>query len=49
MTVRRARQLIVEAGLTIRHESTRFFPFTVSRIPVLGEFLTWHVQFLLGK
>jgi SAM-dependent methyltransferase len=49
MTIRRARQLIVEAGLTIRHESTRFFPFTVSRIPVLGEFLTWHVQFLLGK
>lgn len=49
LTIRRVRRLLAEAGLEIRHESTRFFPFNVSRIPVLGEFLTWHVQFLLCK
>jgi SAM-dependent methyltransferase len=40
MTIHRVRQLLAEAGLTIKHESTRFFPLAVSRIPVLGEFLT---------
>jgi SAM-dependent methyltransferase len=49
LSIRRARQLIAEAGLKIRHESTRFFPFNVARLPWLGEFLTWHVQFILSK
>jgi len=49
LTIRHARQLLAEAGLTIRYESTRFFPLNISRVPVLGEFLTWHVQFLLCK
>lgn len=49
LTIRRARQLFVEAGLKIRHESTRFLPLNVARLPWLGEFLTWHVQFILSK
>jgi SAM-dependent methyltransferase len=49
LTIRRARQLFAEAGLHITHESTRFFPLNLSRLPLLGEFLTWHVQFILGQ
>jgi len=49
LTIRRARQLFADAGLAIRHESTRFFPLNVARVPWLGEFLTWHVQFILVK
>ncbi len=49
LTIRRVRRLLSQANLTIKHEATRFLPINVSRIPVLGEFLTWHVQFLLCK
>ncbi len=49
LTIQHVRSLIAEAGLRIAHESTRFLPFNMSRIPILGEFLTWHVQFLLFK
>jgi hypothetical protein len=49
LTIRRVRKLIGATGLTIRHQSTRFSPVDVSGIPGLGEFLTWHVQFLLCK
>jgi len=49
LTIRYARQLFAEAGLRIRDESTRFSPFNVARLPWLGEFLTWHVQFILSK
>lgn len=47
LTIRRVRQIIAKAGLKIRRESTRFFPFNLARIPVMGEFLTWHVQFIV--
>ncbi|MFX1411390.1 MAG: class I SAM-dependent methyltransferase [Promethearchaeota archaeon] len=49
LTIRRARRLFAEAGLKVQHESTRFFPFNVARVPWLGEFLTWHVQFILSQ
>jgi SAM-dependent methyltransferase len=49
LTIRRARQLIAADGLIIKHESTRFFPLNVARLPWLGEFLTWHVQFIVQK
>ena len=29
--------------------TTRFVPINVARIPLLGEFMTWHVQFLVRK
>jgi SAM-dependent methyltransferase len=49
LSIRGIRKLIPESGLEIRHQSTRFWPVDVSRIPLLGEFLTWHVQLLLGR
>lgn len=49
LTIRRARRLFAEAGFEIRHEATRFFPFNLARVPWLGECLTWHVQYILGK
>lgn len=48
LTIRCVRQLVAEAGLKIRHESTRYFPLNLARLPWLGEFLTWHVQFVLS-
>jgi hypothetical protein len=39
--------LFAEAKLEIRHESTRFLPLNIARVPVLGELLVWHVQFIL--
>jgi SAM-dependent methyltransferase len=47
LSIRRVRQIIAEAGLEIQRESTRFFPLNLARIPALGEFLTWHVQFIV--
>lgn len=49
LSIRGMRKLISEAGLGIRHQSTRFVPLDLSRIPLLGEFLTWHVQFLIVR
>ena len=48
LTIRRVRRLIVQAGLTIQHMSTRYLPVNLASLPVVGEFLTWHVQFLLS-
>jgi SAM-dependent methyltransferase len=49
LTIHRARKLIAEAGLCIVDEATRFLPFNVAQLPWIGEFLTWHVQFILRK
>ena len=48
LSIRRVRQIIVQAGLVIRDEATRFLPFNVASVPWLGEFLTWHVQFIVA-
>jgi len=48
-TIRQVRRMLVEEGLRIRDISTRFSPLNVARIPLLGEFLTWHVQFIAVK
>ncbi len=49
MTVRKARQIIDRLPVSTIKQATRYFPIDVSSIPLLGEFLTWHVQFLLRK
>jgi SAM-dependent methyltransferase len=49
MTIARARRLIRRSGLLLLDQSTRYFPHSFARWPVLGEVLTWHVQFLLQK
>ena len=49
MTIAKARRLIRRSKLTLLDQSTRYFPRSFARWPVLGELLTWHVQFLLQK
>jgi SAM-dependent methyltransferase len=47
LTIRQVRRLIIQTGFQIIHQGVRFLPLNVSKIPVLGELLTWHVEFLL--
>ncbi len=49
LTVRRAKQHIVEAGFLIEDISTKFTALNLARIPWLNEVLTWYVQFLVRK
>jgi SAM-dependent methyltransferase len=46
MTIRQARQLTVSLPFVIKSQSTRWLPFDISHIPIVGEVFTWHVQFL---
>jgi len=48
-TISGVRSDIAAAGLRIIDQSTRYLPVNVSRLPILSEFLTWHVQFILEK
>jgi ubiquinone/menaquinone biosynthesis C-methylase UbiE len=48
-TIRAVRLMITEAGFTIEDQSTRYLSVNFSRLPLLGETLTWHVQFLLKR
>ena len=49
MTIRKFRGLVAGSGLTCLDVSTRYLPVSFVRWPILGEFLTWHAQFLLAK
>jgi len=49
MTIEKANNLIVNAGFSIIDQSTKWSPINFSKIPVIGEFFTWHVQYLLRK
>lgn len=49
MTIGKARSLIENSRLQLVDLSTRYMPVSFVRWPILGEFLTWHVQFLLRK
>jgi SAM-dependent methyltransferase len=49
MTISRARGLIRESGLAVTDMRPRYVWFNTAALPILGEFLTWHVQFLLVK
>ena len=49
MTIRKARKLAKAAGFTILKTKTRFLKINPSRIPLLNEILTWHVEFYLQK
>ncbi len=48
-TIRGVRRLVGNAGLEIQSVSTRYMPFNFAALPVIGEFLTWHVQFILTR
>ena len=49
MTISKARRLIRDSGLRIISISTRHFPVNFAKVPLLNEFLTWHVEFLLQR
>lgn len=49
MTIRKMRRLIAETGLKCEDLSTRYWPISFIRWPLVGEVLTWHAQFLLRK
>ncbi len=49
LTIKQARRLIREAGFKTLDISARYMPVNVSRLPLIGEFLTFYVQFLLQR
>ena len=49
MTIRKTRQMMRQLPFDILDCSTRLLPINTAVIPILGEFLTWHVQFLARK
>jgi len=48
-TIRGVKRHIRDSGLKIQSTSTRYFPINFAALPFVGEFLTWHVQFILTK
>ena len=49
LTISKVEQLLSGLPFEMLERSTRWLPFDFSGIPILREFLTWHVQFLLRK
>jgi len=49
MTISKAKRLVKDSGLRAISISTRHFPVNFAKMPLLREFLTWHVEFLLQK
>jgi len=48
-TIRQVENILSALPFEIIHRSTRWLPIDFSGIPILKEFLTWHVQFILRK
>ena len=48
-TIARVEKTLQMFPFEMIERSTRWLPFDFSGVPLLGEFLTWHVQFLLRK
>lgn len=49
LTITEVVQVVQQIGLEIVDMSPRYLPVNTARWPIIGEFLTWHVQFLLKK
>jgi SAM-dependent methyltransferase len=49
VTIAAAQRWIEQTGWELVDLSTRFSPVNTARWPLLGEFLTWHAEFLLRK
>lgn len=49
MTIGYFENLLKKTNFNIINRSTRWIPVDFSGIPILREFLTWHVQYLLSK
>jgi len=48
-TIAGVEKIVCAFPLRLLERSTRWLPVDFSGVPLLGEFLTWHVQFLLRK
>lgn len=48
-TISKIKRLINESNFVIIKQATRFSMINFSKIPILGEFLTWHVEFYFKK
>jgi SAM-dependent methyltransferase len=49
LTIAKVEKLLRRIPVQVLERSTRWLPLDFSGIPLLREFLTWHVQFLLLK
>ncbi len=49
VTIAAAKRWIADAGWDVVSLSTRFSPVNTALWPLIGEFLTWHAEFLLRK
>ena len=49
LTIRKFRSLIRDSSFQVIDMGTRYLPYSFTRWPIIGEFLTWHAQFLLKK
>jgi len=48
-TIKKMNRLLKGFPLKVVDRSTRWLPIDFSGVPYIGEFLTWHVQYLLQK
>lgn len=49
LTIKSVKELLGDFPVQILDRSTRWIPIDFSGIPILGELITWHVQFLIKK
>ena len=49
LSISKVSKILEKYPLKLINRSTRWLPIDFSWLPYLGEFLTWHVQFLLQK
>lgn len=49
LTIKKARRLIDSQQVTILDQSVKYLSVNLSKIPIVNEFLCWHVQFLVQK
>ncbi len=45
-TIKQVKRLLFKKSFEIKDIWTRFFPINTAKIPIINEFLTWHVCFL---
>lgn len=48
-TIKEVKELLLKNGFKIISVSTRMSPVNFAKLPILGEFLTWHAEFLIEK
>lgn len=49
VTINQVKKVLHTLPVKLLKQATRYIPIDISKIPLLGEFLTWHVQFICRK